>query len=252
MARSVRKTLHSAAETVSHSLGYARHLLRGNRVAGDLSWVQPGTRPVVLVHGFLGTRGTMMPLTRRFQADGRVVFSYHHGTFQLGSLRDSAEELTQKIRELVDNLELDRVDVLGFSMGGLVALHAVKFLQGQRWIRRLVMLGTPLAGSWLTLAAIPTIGMLSSSVWQVRPGCKFLEELRSAPLPAGVRLRQIHADADAFCRNPGPVEGVDPEHDYMVLPGGHASLVVAQHFYAAAREFLDETDEAEIEVTPPR
>jgi esterase/lipase len=54
-----------------------------------MSWVQPGTRPVLLVHGFLGTRGTMQPLTRRFQADGRVVFSYHHGTFQLGSLRSS-------------------------------------------------------------------------------------------------------------------------------------------------------------------
>lgn len=246
----MRKSLHNAAETVSHSLGYARHLLKGNRIAGDLSWVQPGTRPVVLVHGFLGTRGTMVPLTRRFQADGRVVFSYHHGTFQLGSLAATAEELTRRIRDLVENLELDRVDVLGFSMGGLTALHAVKFLQAHRWIRRVVMLGTPLAGSWLSLAAIPAIGLLSSSVWQVRPGCKFLDQLRAAPLPPGVRLRQIHADADAFCRNPGPVEGVDPERDYLVLPGGHASLVVAQHFYAAAREFLDETDEAELEASP--
>lgn len=243
----MRRRLHSAAETVSHSLGYARHLLLGNKIAGDMSWMQPGTRPVVLVHGFLGTRGTMLPLTRRFQADGRVVFSYHHGTFQLGSLAATAEELTQRIRDLVENLELDRVDVLGFSMGGLTALHAVKFLRAHRWIRRVVMLGTPLAGSWLSLAAIPTIGLLSSSVWQVRPGCKFLDQLRRAPLPPGVRLRQIHADADAFCRDPGPVEGVDPERDYLVLPGGHASLVVAQHFYAAAREFLDETDEAEIE-----
>ena len=137
----MRKRLHNAAETVSHSLGYARHLLRGNRIAGDLSWVQPGTRPVVLLHGFLGTRGTMQPLTRRFQADGRVVFSYHHGTFQLGSLRASSEELIHRLRDLVENLELDRVDVLGFSMGGLVALHAVKFMQGARWIRRLVLLG---------------------------------------------------------------------------------------------------------------
>ena len=74
--------------------------------------------------------------------------------------------------------------------------------------------------------------------------------LISPPLPAGVRLRQIHADADAFCRDPGPVEGVDREHDYIVLPGGHSSLVIAQHFYAAAREFLDETDEAELEASP--
>ncbi len=243
----MRKRLHSAAETMSHSLGYARHLLRGNRVAGDMSWVQPGTRPVLLVHGFLGTRGTMQPLTRRFQADGRVVFSYHHGTFLLGSLRSSAEELIHRLRDLVVNLDLDRVDVVGFSMGGLVALYAAKFLQGQRWMRRLVLLGTPLAGSWMSLAGIATVGLVSPSVWQVRPGCAFLHELRAAPLPHGVRLRQIHGVADAFCRNPGPVAGVDREHDYIILPGGHSSLVIAQHFYAAAREFLDETEEAELE-----
>ena len=64
-------------------MAYARHLARGNHFAGDMSWTKPGSPPVVLAHGFMGTRGTMIPLTQRFQADGRVVFSYHHGTFQL-------------------------------------------------------------------------------------------------------------------------------------------------------------------------
>src|SRR5262245_45807933 len=104
--------LQHASETLSHSFGYACHLLRGNRVAGDMSWVQPGSPPVVLVHGFLGTRGTMMPLTRRLQADGKVVFSYHHGMLQLGSLTRSAEELTEKLRGLTESLEIDRVDLV--------------------------------------------------------------------------------------------------------------------------------------------
>lgn len=237
-----RSRLQHAVETVSHSLGYARHLLRGNKVAGDMSWVEPSSRPVVLVHGFLGTRGTMMPLTRRFQADGKVVFSYHHGMLQLGSLTRSAEELTVKLRGLTESLEIDRIDVVGFSMGGLVALHAVKFLQGHRHVRRLAMMGTPLGGTWMAFAGMAAVGLLSSSVWQVRPGSRFLEDLRAAPLPAGVRLRQIHADADAFCPDPGPVEGVDRERDYIVIPGGHSSLVIAQPFYAAVREFLDEPE----------
>lgn len=234
--------LQHATETVTHGLGYARHLLRGNHIAGDMSWVEPSSRPVVLVHGFLGTRGTMMPLTRRFQADGKVVFSYHHGTLQLASLTRSAEELAVKLKELSESLEIDRLDVVGFSMGGLVALHAVKFLQSHRHVRRLAMMGTPLGGTWVSLLGMATLGLVCSSVWQVRPGSRFLADLRAAPLPAGVRLRQIHADADAFCPNPGPVEGVDRERDYFVLPGGHSSLVIAQPFYAAVREFLDEPD----------
>jgi pimeloyl-ACP methyl ester carboxylesterase len=237
--------LQRASETLTHSFGYARHLLRGNRVAGDMSWVQPGSRPVVLVHGFLGTRGTMLPLTRRLQADGKVVFSYHHGMLQLGSLTRSAEELTEKLRGLTESLEIDRVDLVGFSMGGLVALHAVKFLQGHRYVRRVAMMGTPLGGTWMAFAGMAAVGLISASVWQVRPNSRFIADLRAAPLPAGVRLRQIHADADALCPDPGPVEGVDRERDYIVLPGGHSSLVIAQPFYAAVREFLDEPDEPE-------
>ena len=237
-----RGLLRGAFETVAHGYGYARHLLRGNRVAGDFSWVE-NTRPIVLVHGFLGTRGTMMPLTRRFQSDGRVVFTYHHGTFQLGSLASTAEQLSEHIRSIVRSLDIDAVDVVGFSMGGLVALHAIKFTPASRVIRRVVMMGAPLRGTWLALAGVATVGLISPSVWQVMPTSGFLRDLLEAPLPEGIRMRQIHAEQDAFCPNPGPIPGVDQDRDFIVLPGGHSSLVIAQPFYARAREFLDAPDE---------
>jgi len=72
----------------------------------------------------------------------------------------------------------------------------------------------------------------------VLPGSPFLEDLLTAPVPAGVRLRQIHAASDAFCPPPGPIEGVAPR-DYVMLAGGHSSLVVAEPFYLACREFFD-------------
>jgi triacylglycerol lipase len=234
-----RGLIEGALETVTHGLGYARELLRGNRVAGDFSWVRSGSRPIVLVHGFLGTRGTMMPLARRFQSDGQAVFTYHHGTFQLGSLTASAETLARHITSITDSLEVDQVDIVGFSMGGLVALHALKFTPAGRAIRRMVMLGAPLRGTWLSLAGVATVGLVSPSVWQVLPQSRFLRDLLDTPAPAGVRLRQIHAAHDAFCPDPGRIPGVAPE-DYFVLPGGHSSLVIAQPFYAKTREFLIE------------
>ena len=232
--------LRRAITTVNHSLAYARHLARGNYFAGDMSWAKPGAPPVVLAHGFMGTRGTMVPLTQRFQADGRVVFSYHHGMFQLRSLRASAQEMVDHLQSLRDELGVEQVDVIGFSMGGLVALHAVKFMQAHRWIRRLALLGCPTSGTWAGLAGVGTVGAISPSVWQVLPTSSFLRDLRDAPLPPGVRIRQISAAEDAFCRRPDPLRGVDVDRDYIVLPGGHSSCVVARPFYAKLREFLDE------------
>ncbi len=202
-----------------------------------MTWVKEGTPPVILVHGFLGTRGTMVPLTRRLQADGLIVFSHAHGTFNMASIRASAEGLMSQIRQICDELEVPRVDVVGFSMGGLIALHAIKFLQGHQHVRRLCTLGTPFMGSWVSLAGIACIGALCPSVWQIVPGSTFLAELHGPPIPACVRVRQIHASQDAFVPVRGRLEGVRRE-DYLVLPGGHSSLVVAEHFYAAVHDFI--------------
>jgi pimeloyl-ACP methyl ester carboxylesterase len=234
--------LRNAIKTVSHSVAYARHLARGNHFAGDMSWTKPGSPPVVLAHGFMGTRGTMIPLTQRFQSDGRVVFSYHHGTFQLRSLRASAQQLVEHLDRLERELGVHRVDLVGFSMGGLIAMHALKFMQAQRWIRRVALLGSPTSGTWAGLAGVGTVGLVSPSVWQVLPASSFLRDLRDAPMPEGVRVRQLSAADDAFCPRPELLKGVDKERDYIVLPGGHSSLVVTRPFYNKLREFFDEPE----------
>ncbi len=234
-----KSRVQRAYRTVEHSLGYVRALLRGNRIPGDVSWVREDARPIVLVHGFLGTRGTMQPLATRLRADGRAVFTYHHGTFQLASLRRTAEGLQARIQSIVEELDVDAVDLIGFSMGGLVSLYLLKFLGGERWVRRAVILGAPARGTWLALAGVAAVGLFSPSIWQVIPHSRFLNQLLAAPMPGDVPLRQIHATDDAFCPDPGRLPGVDPE-DYIVLPGGHSSLVVSQPFYARIREFLIE------------
>jgi pimeloyl-ACP methyl ester carboxylesterase len=245
VGESLKNRVRGAINTVVHGYEYGRHLVQGNKVSVDMSWTQPGAPPVVLVHGFMGTRGTMLPLTRRFQRDGRVVFSYAYGTFNFASIRRSAEDLTRHLRAICEKLEVDRVDVVGFSMGGLIGLHSIKFMQGHHFIRNLVMMGSPLRGTWVGLAGVATVGAISPSVWQVLPGSPFLEDLLQAPVPESVRLRQIHAASDAFCPPPGPIQGVAPR-DYVMLPGGHSSLVVAEPFYLACRDFFEGGVEAEL------
>lgn len=228
--------------TISHGAAYARHLVRGNHLPSDMKWSRPGAAPVLLAHGFLGTRGTMQPLAQRFGDDGRATFSYHHGTFQLRSMLASAQELVAHFARLERSLGVSRFDVVGFSMGGLVALHAVKFLQAHRWVRRLALLGTPTDGTWAGLLGVATVGLVSPSVWQCLPSSDFLADLRAAPLPPGLRVRQIHGEDDALCPLPSPLPGVDPAQDFVVLPGGHSSLVVSHRFYGALKSFFDEPE----------
>ena len=239
----LKNRVREAVLTVNDGYDYARHLVRGNQVRNDMSWTRADAPPVILVHGFLGTRGTMQPLTRRFQADGRVVFSYAYGTFNLASIRRSAEDLVAHLRGICEKLDVPQVDMVGYSMGGLIGLHAIKFMQGHHYVRRMVMMGSPLRGTWVGLAGVATVGVMSPSVWQVLPGSPFLEDLLAAPVPEGMKLRQIHAASDAFCPPPGPIVGV-AARDYVMLPGGHSSLVVAEPFYAACREFFDAEDRA--------
>lgn len=242
---SPRSALGIVLRTVTHGAAYARHLVRGNHVRSDLTWSRPGTPPVLLAHGFLGTRGTMMPLAKRFADDGRATFTYHHGTFQLRSLRASAQELVEHIDRLQQTLGVEQFDVVGFSMGGLVALHAVKFLQAHRAIRRLALLGAPTDGTWAGLVGVATVGLVSPSVWQCLPSSDFIADLRAGTLPPGLRVRQIHGLHDALCPLPRPLTGVDPQRDFIVLPGGHSSLVMSHPFYRELKSFFDAPDDAE-------
>ena len=62
----------------------------------------------------------MLPLAQRLQAEGRAVFTYSHGTFQTASLRKSAMLLARRIRKICEDLKVEKVDVIGFSMGCLL------------------------------------------------------------------------------------------------------------------------------------
>lgn len=248
MLRRIHDKAKVATGLVRDTCSYARQLVRGNAVVGRPADITSDQPPVVLVHGFLGTRGTMQPLTERFRADGRAVFSYAYGRAQTSCLRRSAEGLVTQIAALRERLEVDRVDLVGFSMGGLVSLHALNFLDAARHTRSLTMLGTPITGTWMGLAGVATMGAISSSVWQVMPRSRFLDDLVTVGAPSNVRVRQIFSQNDAFCPLGPRLAGVT-EHDYVVLPGGHASLLVSPRVYDEIRHMHEQEQAREASLT---
>ena len=72
---------------------YLRQLIRGNRAphAQAASSAQTGRPPVLLIHGYLATRGSLHLLGRHLADRGHIVFSYPLGfPVNLGDIRDSA------------------------------------------------------------------------------------------------------------------------------------------------------------------
>src|SRR5215813_4549228 len=152
-------------------LSYLRHLARGNRIRRRALYESINDRhpPVLLIHGFLGTRGSMYPLERRLEADGLCVFSFNLGTFNTRDIRRSAFLIHRKIEAILAQTPVSRIDILGHSMGGLIGLYYVKKLGGHEKVRKLIMMGTPIHGTWAALLGVVTAGLVSASSWQLLP-----------------------------------------------------------------------------------
>jgi triacylglycerol esterase/lipase EstA (alpha/beta hydrolase family) len=213
-----------------HALSYLRNLARGNRIRRRAFFesVSDQHPPVLLIHGFLGTRGSMWPLERRLNADGFCVFSFNLGTFNTRDIRRSAFLIHRKIESILAQTPVKRIDILGHSMGGLIGLYYVKKLGGADKVRKLLMMGTPLSGTWAAAAGIATMGLFSASTWQLLPRSEFLTELGQGPLPPQVDYYTLAAARDWVCPLPSThLEGATA----LTVPLGHSSLVVSPEVY---------------------
>jgi len=105
----------------------------------------PHPTPVVFVHGFLGDRTNFRGLSRALDRRGIANTAY----FEYGPRIDwprLATRLGRTVERLRGETGARRVDVVGHSLGGLVARHLVEMRPGIA-VRRLVTLGSPYTGS---------------------------------------------------------------------------------------------------------
>jgi len=218
-----------------HSAVYLRQLLRGNRGRRALrtapvsqpTGAAPGTTavgepPVLLIHGYLATRGSLHLLEQHLANRGLVVMIYSLGPINVGDIRDSAGLIARKVESIVAQTGIARVDIVGHSMGGLVGLDYLKRLGGRHRVRRLVMLGTPTQGTWSALLGLLTAPLGLASL-QLLPGSPFLRELSERPLPAGADVVSIGAVRDWLAPLASTVlDGVR----HIALPTGHSGLLV--------------------------
>ncbi|WP_232668670.1 alpha/beta fold hydrolase [Pseudonocardia sp. TRM90224] len=121
---------------------------------------EPGSSaaaPVLLVHGYLGSVADWDAVLPGLAADRPVIAYDHRGHGASSAFGDAAaytlDALTADLEAVVDDQGIERVDVVGHSMGGVLAMRLA--LARPDAVRSLVLMDT---------AADPTAPMLTSAV----------------------------------------------------------------------------------------
>lgn len=181
-----------------------------------------GALPTVFVHGYKGTVHSFGHMLNRFEKQyrwGKKGLVYHVNSD--GSLHDvslgsgdneptfiqvifennraSFEEstlyLSRVLHHLKENYQIDAVNLVGHSMGGIVSLkYSMEYIDSAYpSVHKLVTIGSPFAG------------ILDEDYFQthrdrgaedLRPGSRALRQLSTTPFPVGIQVLSIGSTGD--------------------------------------------------------
>ena len=135
--------------------------------------MQPSVRPIVLIHGLWNTSDIFKSLTRKLDANYIDYFAptLHH---QFGKV--SIIDLTKFLNKLIiDKYGLDQeIDLLGFSMGGIIGSYWLKNFEGNKRIKKFISVGSPHKGT-LTAQIVPRFPLKGIS--EMKINSKLLKDL---------------------------------------------------------------------------
>jgi hypothetical protein len=192
---------------LTHDTVLNRQILTSGSEAGsiDIGSLEPGTssavvpdvsRPILLLQGFGSSSRVLGRLGRRLEhtLGRKVVVVRSPGGCR--DLRERAREVDRVLSELAAGPGFRYADIVGYSMGGLVATCLLKCIDGGRRVRNVLTLGTPHRGE--PGALVPSVGSagLSRVTGPATSRSRFLEEVKWMPVPSGCRLVSIAGERD--------------------------------------------------------
>lgn len=199
--------------------------------------------PVLLLHGFIDNRSVFVLLRRSLHRHGwRHVEALNYSPLTC-DLRKAAELLGRHVAEVCARTGHRRVDIVGHSLGGLIARYYVQRLGGDAHVRTLVTLGTPHSGTRIAplMSAHPIVR-------QMRPDSEVIREL-SLPAPnCRTQFVAFWSEEDQVMI-PATTARIDhPDvlaYNVQVTGVGHLALPVNGTVAAGIREALSSAEEAQ-------
>ncbi|MEL7037656.1 MAG: triacylglycerol lipase [Cyanobacteria bacterium J06592_8] len=161
--------------------------------------------PVILIHGIFDTVAIFRKMSAELTKQGWDVHSFNlvpnYGFLGLDRL---AEQVTNYVEQTFPPEQ--PIDLVGFSMGGIVSRYYVQRLGGIERVQRFVTISSPHNGTWTAYPYV-TPGAL-----QMRPKCQFLEDLNQDV----AQLNQVNFTS------------IWTPRDLMIVPANSSQLPVGQ------------------------
>jgi pimeloyl-ACP methyl ester carboxylesterase len=186
-----------------------------------------GPRPIIVLHGYAMNRANFLPLAYRLARAGLgpiVGFEY----WTLGRTAAAARQLAWFVEHVQTMTGSPQVDIIGHSMGGVVARYYVALGGGDGAVHRLITIGSPHGGT-----DISRIGVGHANR-ELFIGSKLVTRLAAAPRPQLTRLTTILSLADALV--PAAQQAEIPGAERIVYDDlGHVAMLGSRR---VAREII--------------
>jgi pimeloyl-ACP methyl ester carboxylesterase len=150
----------------------------------------PTTRPVLLVHGFAGTKSSLALVAQALNARGMSVEAMSYPPLGM-SVDQLAEQVVAEVERILVATGTDKVHLVGHSLGGVVIALAIADSRLAGRVDTVITLGSPFGGS-------PWAGVLpfAEIVRELRAGSPLLRRLAATPVPEEVRWLSLAAALD--------------------------------------------------------
>jgi triacylglycerol lipase len=160
------------ASTIWFKLAALTSLLSAPATGGQPQVPASARRPVLLIHGIHDSAVSMRPLGQYLEKQG---WQAHTLSLTPKNGQTGLPALARQVSDYVDKTfpNGQKIDLVGFSMGGIVCRYYLQRLKGTEHVDRFVSISAPNHGSWVAY-----LGQTEGCV-QMRPGSEFLKELNT-------------------------------------------------------------------------
>ena len=176
--------------------------------------------PVLLVHGFCGTKSSWSLVARSLKTQGLTVDAISYAPFGI-SVEQVAERLVAKVHSMLSETAADKVYLVGHSLGGVIIAQAIAAGHLNGLVDTVITLGSPFGGSPLA-KLLPFMELPRA----LQKGSQLLRRLASAPAPDGVRWLAFTAALDVIVPGMRSVPAHANAETITVADVGHLGMLL--------------------------
>jgi len=191
--------------------------------------------PIIYVPGYGAPAFHSLYLRSRLEVEGFDVFEADLPLLQTGDIARSASVLALEVQKARYRYNARKVNLIGHSLGGIIARYYLQKLGGWKYVHRAVYLGTPHKGVYWAV-----FGLFTKAGRQLLPNSDFIRDLNDDPSRCrNIKCLSIISNFDEMIvpRESGILEcGYNKAVNW---PMGHWGMVFSNKAIAWIVDFFD-------------